>query len=168
MEKKSIAVLVLIVIGIGLFIAMTITPDKNAGQAPIQNTSSKPIVRTTMSDITGISRELPSNAKPGSVIEVRLGLKLGGASAVLIDDKVPETWTIISVDNGGSLIDTGHVKWAKLSGAQDGVFTYKVQVPLNAKGVYDFDGNYALGYVDSQGVDAKIFGNQDITIEYSK
>ncbi|NIA10598.1 MAG: hypothetical protein GWP10_12940 [Nitrospiraceae bacterium] len=98
----------------------------------------------TVGDVDTVTRYLPANTSAGASITVNLMVDVEtGAAYYSIDETVPSGWTVTSATDGGDYTsETGHVKWVVTSGAIDKTYSYTVEVPAGASGVYTFDGIY--------------------------
>ena len=99
-----------------------------------------------------VCRDLPSGTQAsGSVITVLLNATVDASSSSLsIDEEVPSGWTITSASDGGDFTtESGHVKWMLTSGAATKTYSYTVQIPSAASGVYAFDGLFRMDGMSS-------------------
>lgn len=109
-----------------------------------------------------VTRTLPATATAGSTITVSLAVTVDGATYYAIDEQVPAGWTVTSASDGGYFTaDSGHVKWAVITGAADTTYTYTVSIPATASGSYTFTGTYML---EGMTAEANIGGDSSITV----
>ncbi|MEM7815753.1 MAG: hypothetical protein QXN71_01390 [Candidatus Aenigmatarchaeota archaeon] len=97
-----------------------------------------------------VTRTLPDSVKPGETISVSLDIAItGGESYYLVDEKVPDGWTIVSGAEEGT--EPGHIKLAVIQNAVSKKHTYQVTAP-KTEGTYVFSGKYMFEGMTEEGV----------------
>lgn len=159
--KKSFIVLWIVIVIIIIYGALSYFGVLNSFSQTTSLSQSQIQKPGTAVYSVGISRSLPETAKPGETISVYLDVKIGSAKYYIIDEQVPDGWVVSEASNEGSFQQSGHVKWAVISNAKDGIISYVVHVPVNAKGIYRFSGSYAL----EKGSTIDISGSSGLNVE---
>ncbi len=111
-----------------------------------------------LASASGVTRSFSkSPVSPGETVTVTLDVAVtGGETYYLIDEAVPQGWTIINPEPG---TQAGHFKVAVIQGAKSTSYTYEVKAPA-LDGTYTFSGTYRFEGTQSQG---SIGGQQEIT-----
>ena len=111
-----------------------------------------------LADASTVTRYfVKDSASPGETIAVTLEVEItGGETYYIIDDSVPQGWTIINPDPETK---TGHFKVVVIQGAENRPHGYLVNAP-DVEGTYAFSGTYMFEGMSAEGS----IGGQD-TIE---
>jgi len=111
-----------------------------------------------LASASGVTRSFSkSPVSTGETVTVTLGVSVTGAETYyLIDEAVPQGWTIINPDPA---TQAGHFKVAVIQGAKSTSYTYEVKAPA-LEGTYTFSGTYMFEGMKSQD---PIGGQQEIT-----
>ena len=89
-----------------------------------------------------------SSVLPGETVTVTLGVAVtGGETHYIIDDAVPQGWSIINPEPG---VEAGHFKTVVIQGAASTSYTYDVTAP-QAEGPYTFSGTYMFEDMSAEG-----------------
>lgn len=91
---------------------------------------------------------------------MRLNVDVDTTNAYLIDEQVPDGWTI--TNTSGDTSEDGHVTWCILQNAQDTAYTYNVTIPADIYGEFAFDGIYTFEGMTSE---EKIKGDTYLNVE---
>ena len=107
---------------------------------------------------TSINRSLSWEAVgSGEDITVNLTADITGSEDYYaIDELIPDGWSV-KASGGGSLLQSGHIKWVVISGAIDTVYTYVITSPT-IQGTTQFTGYYLFEGDDAE----KLIGGQSI------
>jgi hypothetical protein len=99
-----------------------------------------------------------STVLPGETASVTLDVAVtGGETHYLIDDAVPQGWSIVNPEPG---TQAGHFKVAVIQGAVSTSYTYEVTAP-QSEGTYAFSGTYMFEGMSAEG---PIGGQSTITV----
>ncbi|MCX6814870.1 MAG: hypothetical protein NTY20_04455 [Candidatus Aenigmarchaeota archaeon] len=111
-----------------------------------------------LASASGVTRSFSkSPVYPGETVIVTLDVAVTGEETYyLIDEAVPQGWTIINPDPA---TQAGHFKVAVIQGAKNTSYTYEVKAPA-LEGTSTFSGTYMFEGMKSQG---SIGGQQEIT-----
>jgi len=111
-----------------------------------------------LASASGVTRSFSkSPVPPAETVTVTLDVAVtGGETYYLIDEAVPQGWTIINPDPA---TQAGHFKVAVIQGAKSTSYTYEVKAPA-LDGTYTFSGTYMFEGMKSQG---SIGGQKEIT-----
>lgn len=108
--------------------------------------------------VIGVYRDLPDKAEPGSEITVFLDVVLTENGYYILDETVPEGWTIVG-SSKGSFEQKGHLKIVELNGNSEKI-EYKILAPAET-GEYVFDGMFVIGNSEQK----TIIGDNTIVVE---
>ncbi len=89
-----------------------------------------------------------SSALAGETVSVTLGVVVtAGETHYLIDDAVPQGWSIVNPEAG---VQEGHFKTVVIQDAKSTSYTYDVTAP-QAEGSYTFSGTYMFQGMSAEG-----------------
>ncbi|MFZ3043678.1 MAG: hypothetical protein WA058_01040, partial [Minisyncoccia bacterium] len=115
--------------------------------APAPEPTPAPIPVSTSTVTRSFSTATPT---AGSSLSVSLDVNVTAPDTTapndfyIIDEVLPTGWVVTSPGTGDTT-QTGHIKWAVLSGAVSTIDQYTVTVPSSALGVSTFGGDFAFG-----------------------
>ncbi|MGZ8900296.1 MAG: Ig-like domain-containing protein, partial [Limisphaerales bacterium] len=125
-----------------------------------------PVPSSTAMSVASTERIAAASILPGTATQVRLNITPGsGAAAFTVEEKVPTSWGVSNVDQGGSFDpETGIIRWGLFLDANPRSFSYTVTAPSAVASVAALSGSVSVdGEIREISGTARVVASSELT-----